>query len=144
MRTFCGASKAERHLGNILSVVRPSVCPSVCHTFCLLITFLLWKIMLTYLACVFLMTRHFRWNHVFWARDLNRDLWPIFGKLCLSHFWFVYNFFTVRDKAFIFGIRVPYDKTFPMVTSILITWPWPWPLTYMWKTFTLNIKFSYH
>ena len=27
----------------------------------------------------------------------------------LSHFLFAYNFFTLRDKAFIFGMCVPYD-----------------------------------
>ena len=32
----------------------------------------------------------------------------------LSHFWFAFNFFTFRDRAFIFGMCVPYDKTFPM------------------------------
>ena len=34
----------------------------------------------------------------------------------LSHFWFAYNFFTFRGRAFIFGMCVPYDNTFPMVT----------------------------
>ena len=33
----------------------------------------------------------------------------------LLHFWFAYNFFTLRDRAFIFGMCVPYDKTFSMV-----------------------------
>ena len=33
----------------------------------------------------------------------------------LSHFCFAYNLFTLRDRAFIFGMCVPYDKTFPMV-----------------------------
>ena len=52
---FCGARKAERHLGISLSVVSLSV--------------------------------------------------------RLSHFWFAYNFFTLRDRAFIFGMCVPCDKT---------------------------------
>ena len=30
--------------------------------------------------CVFLW-RPFRWYHKLWSRDLDRDLWPIFGKL---------------------------------------------------------------
>ena len=60
-------------------------------------------------------------------------------SVCLSHFWFAYNFFTFRDRAFIFGMCVPYDKTFPIVPWILITWPCPWPLTYIWKTLTLHI-----
>ena len=33
------------------------------------------------LACVFLMTRPFRWYHKFWTCDLDRDLWPTFEKL---------------------------------------------------------------
>ena len=33
----------------------------------------------------------------------------------LSHFWFAYNSFTFRGRAFIFGMCVPYDNTFPMV-----------------------------
>ena len=32
---------------------------------------------------IFLMTRLFRWYHKFWSRDLDRDLWPTFGKLQL-------------------------------------------------------------
>ena len=39
----------------------------------------------------------------------------------LSHFWFAYNFFNLRDRAFIFGMCVPYDKAFQMVPSILST-----------------------
>ena len=34
----------------------------------------------------------------------------------LSHFWFADNFFTLRDRAFIFDKCVPYDKTFLVVT----------------------------
>ena len=33
----------------------------------------------------------------------------------LSHFWFADNFFTLRNRALIFGKCVPYDKIFPMV-----------------------------
>ena len=50
-----------------------------------------------------------------------------------------HNFFTFKDKSFIFGMCDPYDKTFPMVPWILNLWPWPWPLTYFWKTLTLAI-----
>ena len=32
-----------------------------------------------------------------------------------SHFLFAYNFLTLRDRAFIFGLCVPYDKIFSMV-----------------------------
>ena len=44
--------------------VRPSVCPSVTKTLTLAITFALLQIELWYLACVFLVTRPFRWYHV--------------------------------------------------------------------------------
>ena len=50
------------------SSVRPSVCLSVCpsvtKTLTLAITFALLQIELWYLACVFLVTRPFRWYHV--------------------------------------------------------------------------------
>ena len=37
-------------------------------------------------------------------------------SVCLSaNFNIEYNFFTVTDRAFIFGMSVPYDKTFPTV-----------------------------
>ena len=42
--------------------------------------FLPYEIGLSYLACVFLMTRLFWWYHNFWSRNLDRDLWPTFGK----------------------------------------------------------------
>ena len=44
-------------------------------------------------------------------------------------------------RTFIFGMCGPDDKTFPMVTYILSTWPWPRPLTYIWKTLNLRITF---
>ena len=37
-----------------------------------------------------------------------------------------HNFFTVRDKSFIFGMCDPYDKTFPKVPKILNLWPSPY------------------
>ena len=57
----------------------------------------------------------------------------------LSHIRFAYNFFTFRGRAFIFGMCVLYDNTFPMVPLILSTWPSPSPLTYIGKIFTLHI-----
>ena len=35
--------------------------------------------------------------------------------LLLKNFNIGHNFFTLWDKAFIFGMSVPYDKVFPMV-----------------------------
>ena len=35
--------------------------------------------------------------------------------LLLKNFNIGHNFFNLRDKAFIFGMCVPYDKTFPAV-----------------------------
>ena len=90
---YCGASKAERHLGRQRS------------------------------------------------RAALRDHFSRRLSVRLSHFWFAYNFFTLRDRTFIFGMCVSYDKTFPMVPYILSTWPWPWPLTYIWKTLPLHITF---
>ena len=34
----------------------------------------------------------------------------------LANFNIVYNFFIIRDRAFIFGMSVPNDKTFPMIS----------------------------
>ena len=67
-------------------------------------------------------------------------------SVCLSvcpskNFYICHNFFTLRDKSFIFGMCDPYDKTFPTVPYILNLWPWLWPLTYFWKTLTLAITF---
>ena len=39
----------------------------------------------------------------------------------LSHFWFAHNFLTLRDRTFIFGMCVPYDKMFPMITHVTLT-----------------------
>ena len=41
----------------------------------------------------------------------------------LVHFWFAYNFFTLRDSTvtFICGMCIHYDKNFPMVPYILST-----------------------
>ena len=91
---------------------RSSVCPS-CHTFGLLITYLPYEIGLSYLACVFLMTRPFRWYHKFWSRNLDHDL-----HLHLENFNSAHNFLTINrhtDRAFILGKCVLYDKTFSFV-----------------------------
>ena len=47
-----------------LNLIRLSVCPSVTKTLTWAITFALLQIELSYLACVFLVTRPFRWYHV--------------------------------------------------------------------------------
>ena len=39
-----------------------------------IVTFLSYEIKLSYLACLFLMTRPFQWYHKFSAYDLARDL----------------------------------------------------------------------
>ena len=41
---------------------------------------------------------------ILWTCDLDRDLWPTFEKLNIGHIFFI-----LRDSAFIFGMRVPYD-----------------------------------
>ena len=40
-----------------------------------------------------------------------RDLWPTFEE----NFNIGHNFFILSDRAFIFGMCVPYDNTFPLV-----------------------------
>ena len=50
-------------------------------TLTFVITFLSYEIKLSYLACMYLMTRPFQWYHEFWTCDLDHDLWPTFEKL---------------------------------------------------------------
>ena len=79
---YCGASEAESNLGITLSVclcVRLSV--HLSH-FWFAYNFFTLRDRASYLACVFLMTRPFRWYHKFWACDLDRDLWPTAGDMC--------------------------------------------------------------
>ena len=129
-------------LGGCPIIITLSVLLSVClsvrqKTLTLAITFLPLEISLSYLACVILMTRPFQRYHKFWTCDLERDLWPTFEKtLTLA-----ITFFILRDRAFILGMCVPYDKTIPPEPCILNMWPWPWPLAYFWKTLTLAITF---
>ena len=59
------------------------------------------------MASVFLMTRPLRDHFV---RRLS-----VCPSVRLSHFCFDDYFFTLRDRALIFGKCVPYDKTVPMV-----------------------------
>ena len=65
---------------------------------------------------------------------LHCDFWPTFEYFNINH-----NSFVSGGRVFIFGIRVLYDKAFPMIPSIFNMQPWPWPLTYFWKTLTLAI-----
>jgi hypothetical protein len=45
-----------------------------------------------------------------------------------------YIFWMASDRAFIFNMCVPYDKTFLLVPKVLTLWPWPWSLTHFSKT----------
>ena len=58
-------------------------------------------------------------------------------KLNLGH-----NFWTKRDRAFIFHMGISCGKTFLLEPKILTSWPWPWLLTYFWKNLTLAITFE--
>ena len=58
-------------------------------------------------------------------------------KLNLGH-----NFWTKRDRAFIFHMCICCDKTFLPIPKFLTSWPWPWLLTYFWKNLTLAITFE--
>ena len=81
--------------------------------------------------------------------DLYCDLWPTFEKytVCHKNFNFRHNYCTVTGTAFILGMCVLCDKTFPSVPKFYIMWPLLWPLTYFWnlsvtKTLTLAITFA--
>ena len=88
-------------------------------TLTLHITSLPLDIGLSYLACVFVMTRPFWWYHKFWSRELT-----VTFDLHLENFNFAHNFLTVRHRAFIFGTCVSYDNTFlvvPLMLTLTVT-----------------------
>ena len=112
----------------------------------------------SYMLHVNLLTFWLYWKKIIVYRimvELNSFLWRQRSRTPLrNHFvgrpsvcqsvcdsLFAYNFFTLRDRAFIFGMCVPNYKTFPIISSILSTWPWPWPLRYICKTLTLYMTF---
>ena len=67
------------------------------------------------------------------------SIWP---SVCQQILTLLITFFSLRDRAFIFGICVLYDKAFLMVQNLLNRWPWLWPLTYLKKNpliLTINI-----
>ena len=82
--------------------------------------------------CAFLMTKPFGWYHKYW----RCGLWS------LTYFWKTWTLPITFLYHFIFGMRVPFDKTFysyhsfgthDHVPSVLNMWSWPWPLTYISK-----------
>ena len=52
--------------------------------------------------------------------------------VCLSvvNFNLRYNFWTVRDRDFIFGIHTPLMMPFQMTPRSMTLWPWLWPWSY--------------
>ena len=76
------------------------------------ITFKRYEVGPLYFTCVFFMTLQL--VPYFW----HCDLWPIFRKLKpRNHIW------TVRGRAFIFYMCIPYDKTFQLLPNF-----WPYDL----------------
>ena len=63
-RNFCPPLSRKRGDIKSHSSIRPSVRLSVTKTLTLAITFALLQVELSYLACVFFVTRPFRWYHV--------------------------------------------------------------------------------
>ena len=55
-----------------------------------------------------------------------------------KNFNLCHNFPTIKDRAFIFDMCIPYDKTF---TIILTLWPWSWSLTYRIAGYFCGYKF---
>ena len=96
----------------------------------LVITFEPKEIGLSYFTCVFLMTRPFCRCQSFWLRNLDLDFWPTFEKkLNLGN-----NFWTKRDRAFIFHMCISCGKTFLLETIFL---PRDLDLDF-WPTFEKN------
>ena len=74
-------------------------------------------------------------NFDFSTLTLTFDI--LLKKLNLGH-----NFWTKRDRAFIFHMCISCDKTFLPIPKFLTPWPRPWLLTYFWKNLTLAITFE--
>ena len=55
------------------------------------------------------------------ASKKERHLGITLSVVRLSHFWFAYNFFTLRDTALIFGMCVPCDKTYGTINIEHVT-----------------------
>ena len=69
--------------------------------------------------------------------DLDLDFDLLLKKLNLGH-----NFWTKRDRAFIFHMCISCGKTCLLEPKFITSWPWPWLLTYFWKNLTLTIIFE--
>ena len=74
------------------------------------------------------------WIEVFLASQDNYVGVGVNKNFNLGH-----NFQTKNDRAFVFHMCIPCDKTFNVVLQVLTLWPWPWSLTYFWKTLTLAV-----
>jgi hypothetical protein len=75
------------------------------------------------------------------------SFWPARLFVCLSvckNFNIGHIFWMVNDRAFIFHMCVPYDRSFLLIPKSLTLWPWPWSLTHFPKTLTLGISFEWH
>ena len=81
----------------------------------------------SYFTCVFLMTIPFTWNHSFYVPGSNDRghivfVLSVYLFVCLFivNFNLRYNFWTVRDRYFIFGMHTP---------LMMPLWPWLWLLS---------------
>ena len=75
------------------------------------------------------------WSYIFYAPGSN-DRGILFWScpsvcpfVCLSvvNFNLRYNFWTARDRDFIFGMHTPLMKPFQMTARSMTLWPWLWP-----------------
>ena len=55
-------------------------------------------------------------TYKFWGQNVKGQ---VTFDLLLKNVNIGHNFFILRDRVFIFGIFIPYDKTFPVVLYIL-------------------------
>ena len=69
------------------------------------------------------------------------DLVTLTFDLLLKKINLGHNFWTKRDRAFIFHMGICCDKTFLLEPTIFTSWPWPWLLTYFWKKLDLDHNF---
>ena len=140
-------------LHSVSQSVRQSVCLSVCpsHSFSAFFSYMLWHIELKF--CIWLSftvlqikfeCRYFPSIFVgvmplFMPPD--RMIGGILFLSCLSVCLFVclfvclsvvnfnlrYNFWTIRDRDFIFGMHTPLMTPFQVTPKSMTLWPWLWP-----------------
>ena len=65
---------------------------------------------------------NWKWRHLVFVLSVN--LWPLQKK----PFNFGHNFWTIRERDFIFHVHTQLMKPFKITPRSMTLWPWPWLL----------------